>query len=141
MSRISVTTSGSIAWREHQRHKALRSVAQLFIKEEVDKANVVCVDSKYSVVVFQNENVVKIHADTNLQKDLPNPALRLSHGCEATASSYFYRKITDRTYNSKNNNNDSSKIPNYEVQDLSFWMSEEWDCCDEFSEEGRKFKF
>ena len=145
MSRISITTSGSLAWREHKRHKALRNVVQSFIKEEVDRPNVVCVDSKYSKVVFSNEkdNVTKIHSDKVLQNDLPSPALRVSHGCEATASSYFYRKIIDRNDNAKKLIDNSRKlidnatIPNYEVQDLSIWMSEEWDCCDEFSDEGR----
>jgi len=152
MSKISITTSGSVAWREHQRHRARLSVVQSFIREESGKADVVCVTSTYSTVVLTDNNnnnssrsrrpaecltESKVSSQPSQKEIIPclstqqqqhlllsNPALRFSHDCVPTASAYFYQQLKARSLS----NAKYSKVPDqYEVQDLSIWMSDEFE--------------
>ena len=135
MSKIQITTSGSVAWKEHKRRRALTSIVKSFILEEVDKPNVVCVDSRHSFVIVAPDADVggggndgaKARRDVQVdQGDLPNPALRSSHGCEPSASHHYYQRF--------------ARQPNvgvgvgvgvgadrrsYELQDVSLWIQEE----------------
>ncbi len=83
--------------------------------------NVVCVDSRHSVVVVDGVDGGRVPERTEggSSREFPSPALRLSHGCEASASFYFYRRFVDR----RDVVGDESRP--YELQDLSFWMDDE----------------
>ena len=150
MSKISITTSGSVAWRDHQRHRARLSVVQSFIREESGKSDVVCVTSTYSTVVLpdnnknrgrrplecQNESkassqqpskkevIPSLSTQQQQQFCLSNPALRFSHDCVPTVSAYFYQRLKAPCQS----NAKYSKVPDqYEVQDLSLWMPDEFE--------------
>ena len=133
MSKIQITTSGSVAWKEHKRRRALTSVVKSFILEDVSKPNVVCVDSRHSVVVvaFNDDADVGVgrkdgpKSNGNVQISqscLPSPALRLSHGCEPSASYLYYRRFVRRT-----NVGVDVERRSYELQDVSLWIQDESD--------------
>ena len=138
MSKIQITTSGSVAWKEHKRRRALTSIVKSFILEEVDKPNVVCVDSRHSFVVVAPDAAAadvggggndgaKARRDVQVdQGDLPNPALRSSHGCEPSASHHYYQRFA-RQPNVGVGVGDGvgADRRSYELQDVSLWIQEE----------------
>ena len=134
MSKIQITTSGSLAWKEHKRRRALTSIVKSFILEEVDKPNVVCVDSRHSFVIVAPDAAAvvgggndgaKARRDVQVdQGDLPNPALRSSHGCEPSASYHYYRRFARRP-NVGVGVGVGAPHHSYELQDVSLWIQEE----------------
>ena len=140
MSKIQITTSGSVAWKEHKRRRALTSIVKSFILEEVDKPNVVCVDSRHSFVIVAPDAAAvvgggndgaKARRDVQVdQGDLPNPALRSSHGCEPSASHHYYQRFARQPnvgvgVGAGVGVGVGAPHRSYELQDVSLWIQEE----------------
>ena len=159
MSKISITTSGSVAWRDLKRHRARQSVVQSFIKEESSLYDAVSVTSTHSTVVLvpKDRNVnsseqkqVKSRESKNSDQQkcdkkegdkgkppkplilYPSPALRSGHSCQATASAYFFQNFCQPSQ--IRSNVKGERILEYEFQDLSFWID------DQDSDGGRQIK-
>jgi hypothetical protein len=124
MSKIQITASGTQAWRDRKRRRALTSAADL---SRGDHADAVCVDTHCSVVVLSATALASDGGKREGRDQPANPALRLHHDCEPTASSLFHRRFAARI---------AAEGRPYELQDVSFWMPEESSDEDESRDRG-----
>ena len=160
MSKISITTSGSVAWRDLKRHRARQSVVQSFIKEESSLYDAVSVTSKHSTIVLvpkdrnvnidkqakSQENEQKIPKEANKQecdkkqgnkgRPKPRPLIlypspALRSGHDCQATASAYFFLNLSQPSQSSDNANQESVLEYELQDLSFWIE------DEGSDEGR----